>query len=64
MVQQARQSLCPTYIPTTSTLPLCTALFFLHSQVNFINTVSRGLKAGTVWVNCYNVYDAAVPFGE
>ena len=22
-----------------------------------------GLRAGTVWVNCYNVYDAAVPFG-
>ena len=36
--------------------PLC-------PQVNFINTVSRGLKAGTVWVNCYNVYESAVPFG-
>ena len=23
----------------------------------------RELQAGTVWVNCYNVYDAAVPFG-
>lgn len=33
-------------------------------QINFINTVSRGLKAGTVWVNCYNVYESAVPFGE
>jgi phenylacetaldehyde dehydrogenase len=21
------------------------------------------LKAGTVWVNCYNVFDAALPFG-
>ena len=25
--------------------------------------VARGLQAGTVWVNCYNVFDAAVPFG-
>jgi aldehyde dehydrogenase (NAD+) len=24
---------------------------------------ARALKAGTVWVNCYNVFDAAVPFG-
>jgi len=21
------------------------------------------LRAGTVWVNCYNVFDAAMPFG-
>ncbi len=21
------------------------------------------LRAGTVWVNCYNVFDAALPFG-
>ncbi len=25
--------------------------------------VSRGLRTGTVWVNCYQVMDAAVPFG-
>ena len=22
-----------------------------------------GLKAGTVWINCYNIFDAALPFG-
>jgi acyl-CoA reductase-like NAD-dependent aldehyde dehydrogenase len=27
------------------------------------HNVARRLKAGTVWVNCYNVFDAAVPFG-
>jgi len=27
------------------------------------NTLSRNLRAGTVWVNCYNVFDAAIPFG-
>ena len=23
----------------------------------------RGVNAGAVWVNCYNVFDAALPFG-
>ena len=23
----------------------------------------RKLRAGTVWINCYNVFDAALPFG-
>lgn len=35
----------------------------LSNDINFINTVSRALKAGTVWVNCYNVYESGVPFG-
>ena len=25
--------------------------------------ISNRLKAGTVWVNCYDVFDAAAPFG-
>lgn len=25
--------------------------------------ISNGLRAGTVWVNCYDVFDAAAPFG-
>lgn len=25
--------------------------------------VAEGLRAGTVWVNCHNVFDAAAPFG-
>ncbi|KAF5734744.1 putative aldehyde dehydrogenase [Tripterygium wilfordii] len=27
------------------------------------NTLSRALKVGTVWINCYDVFDAAIPFG-
>ena len=27
------------------------------------HVVAAGLKAGTVWVNCHNVFDAAAPFG-
>jgi phenylacetaldehyde dehydrogenase len=25
--------------------------------------IASALKAGTVWINCYNVFDAALPFG-
>jgi phenylacetaldehyde dehydrogenase len=25
--------------------------------------IAAALKAGTVWVNCYNIFDAALPFG-
>ncbi len=25
--------------------------------------VAQGLRAGTVWINCHNVFDAAAPFG-
>lgn len=25
--------------------------------------LAKAIKAGTVWVNCYNVFDAALPFG-
>ncbi|KAG7675100.1 hypothetical protein Ndes2526A_g07854 [Nannochloris sp. 'desiccata'] len=32
-------------------------------DINVINRLSRAIKAGTVWCNCYNVYDHAVPFG-
>jgi len=32
-------------------------------DLNKANRVAAGLKAGTVWVNCYNVFDPAVPFG-
>lgn len=27
------------------------------------NTVTRALRAGTVWINCFDVFDAAIPFG-
>lgn len=26
-------------------------------------TLANGLRAGTVWINCYDVFDAAAPFG-
>ncbi|GAB4845639.1 Aldehyde dehydrogenase 2 member B4, mitochondrial [Ancistrocladus abbreviatus] len=33
------------------------------SNIDTANTITRALKAGTVWVNCYDVFDAAIPFG-
>jgi phenylacetaldehyde dehydrogenase len=27
------------------------------------HALAAKLKAGTVWINCYNVFDAALPFG-
>lgn len=32
-------------------------------DVNQSNYMVRALKAGTVWHNCYNIYDDAMPFG-
>lgn len=32
-------------------------------DVSKAHRVSKKLKTGTVWVNCYNVFDAALPFG-
>ncbi len=25
--------------------------------------LAKKLRAGTVWINCYNVFDASLPFG-
>ena len=32
-------------------------------DINKAHKVAKGLKAGTVWVNCHNIFDAAAPFG-
>jgi phenylacetaldehyde dehydrogenase len=32
-------------------------------DVSKAHQLAAKLKAGTVWVNCYNVFDAALPFG-
>jgi phenylacetaldehyde dehydrogenase len=33
------------------------------TDVSKAHRVAAALKAGTVWVNCYNVFDTALPFG-
>lgn len=32
-------------------------------NIDSANTLTRGLRAGTVWINCYDVFDAGIPFG-
>jgi len=32
-------------------------------NIDTANTMARALKAGTVWVNCFDVFDAGIPFG-
>jgi len=32
-------------------------------DISKAHRISNKLRAGTVWINCYNVFDAALPFG-
>ncbi|ETE71602.1 Aldehyde dehydrogenase, mitochondrial [Ophiophagus hannah] len=32
-------------------------------DIDKANYISQGLRAGTVWINCYNVFGAQAPFG-
>lgn len=32
-------------------------------NIDTANTVTRALRVGTVWVNCFDTFDAAIPFG-
>jgi phenylacetaldehyde dehydrogenase len=32
-------------------------------DISKAHTLAKKIRAGTVWVNCYNVFDAALPFG-
>ena len=33
------------------------------SDLTKAHRTAKALRAGTVWINCYNVFDAALPFG-
>jgi phenylacetaldehyde dehydrogenase len=32
-------------------------------DISRAHRIANRLRAGTVWVNCYNIFDAALPFG-
>ena len=32
-------------------------------DISKANALAKKLRAGTVWINCYNVFDASLPFG-
>ena len=33
------------------------------NDIGKAHRIGRSIKAGTVWINCYNVFDPALPFG-
>ena len=33
------------------------------TDISKAHRLASTLKAGTVWINCYNVFDASAPFG-
>jgi len=33
------------------------------TNIKRAHRIANELRAGTVWVNCYNIFDAAMPFG-
>jgi len=35
---------------------------FTHN-IDTANTLTRALRVGTVWINCFDTFDAAIPFG-
>ena len=32
-------------------------------DLSMAHKLAKRLRAGTVWINCYNIFDAALPFG-
>lgn len=32
-------------------------------DIDTANTLARALRVGTVWVNCFDIFDAGIPFG-
>lgn len=35
----------------------------LTQNIETAHTLTRALRVGTVWVNCFDIFDAAIPFG-
>lgn len=35
----------------------------MTKDIDKVNYLTQGIRAGTVWVNCYNVFGAQAPFG-
>src|SRR5262249_22507607 len=47
--------------PNTTMYGLAAAVW--TKDISKAHAISNNVRAGTVWVNCYDVFDAAAPFG-
>jgi phenylacetaldehyde dehydrogenase len=50
-------------IPRANQTPYGLAAGVWTSDISKAHRVAAALRAGTVWINCYNVFDSALPFG-
>ena len=35
----------------------------LTQNIETAHTLTRALRVGSVWINCFDIFDAAIPFG-
>ena len=50
-------------IPRANDTPYGLAAGVWTNDISKAHRIAAQLKAGTVWINCYNILDAALPFG-